>query len=85
MNFSKALEWLKSGESLYRAGWNGKDIFICLQSPDPNSKMTQPYLYIDTKNVTSLSDNAPRGRVPWLASQTDLLAEDWEILNDRKS
>lgn len=51
-----------------RVGWNGKGQYIQLQVPDAHSKMTLPYVYIRTV----------RGDlVPWLASQTDLLAEDW--------
>ncbi len=77
MNFSKALEWLKIGERVYRTGWNGRGIFIELQIPDLKSKMTEPYIFIDTTGVTN-----PAGvkcRVPWMASQTELLWEDWEI------
>ena len=79
MNFGQALEALKQGKRLRRRGWNGKAIFIELQRPDEFSKMTQPYIYIDTTNLISKNEDAPRGRVPWLASQTDMLAEDWEL------
>ena len=69
--FSSALEYLKQGDKLARRGWNGKDMFIAMQRPDVNSKMTLPYLYIEY----------PDGRrCPWLASQTDLLAEDWYLV-----
>ena len=62
-----------------RRGWNGKGIFIKLQVPDEHSKMTSPYIYIDTTGLRSNNPDAPRSCVPWLASQTDMLAEDWEI------
>lgn len=58
---------------------NGKGIFIKLQVPDEHSKMTSPYIYIDTTGLRSNNPDAPRSCVPWLASQTDMLAEDWEI------
>ena len=61
------------------ARWNGKGIFIKLQVPDEHSKMTSPYIYIDTTGLRSNNPDAPRSCVPWLASQTDMLAEDWEI------
>lgn len=77
MTFSRALEELKRGRKLCRAGWNGKGIYIELQRPDEHSKMTLPYIYIVTTGLQSDNPNAPRGVVPWLASQTDLLAEDW--------
>lgn len=57
----------------YRLGWNGADQYIYLQQPDAHSKMKQPYIYIESDS---------RGvRVPWLASQTDMLAHDWIIEN----
>lgn len=79
MNFSKALEELKQGKKLCRKGWNGKGIYIELQTPTELSKMTLPYIYIVTNNLVTDNPNAPKGIVPWLASQTDMLAEDWEI------
>jgi len=80
MNFGQAIEKLKEGKKATRKGWNGKGIFIELQVPDEHSKMTQPYIYIDTLGLQTVNPNAPKGRVPWLASQTDMLAEDWEVL-----
>lgn len=71
LNFGKALDKIKEGHKLSRKGWNGKNMFVKLQSPTDQSKMTQPYIYIET----------PEGElVPWLASQTDLLAEDWFVV-----
>ena len=76
-NFSQALEMLKDGEKVARKGWNGKGIFIEIQRPNINSKMTHPYIYIDTTGLKTDNPNAPKSLVPWLASQTDLLSEDW--------
>lgn len=70
MDFSEALVALKNGDTVARDGWNGPGQFIELQLPDANSKMTLPYIYINT-----VTDQL----VPWLASQTDLLANDWYI------
>lgn len=69
MNFGQALEVLNAGRSVQRSGWNGKNQKITLQRPDDHSKMTLPYIYITT---------VQGDRVPWLASQTDILAEDWQ-------
>ena len=69
--FDKAIQLLKEGAKLQRAGWNGKGQFLELQRPDENSKMTLPYIYITT---------VQGDRVPWLASQTDMLAEDWKVV-----
>jgi hypothetical protein len=83
MNFGQALEDLKIGAKVARKGWNGKGIFIELQVPDEHSKMTHPYIFIDTTGLQTENPDAPKSRVPWLASQTDMLAEDWVIvLND---
>lgn len=82
MGFGEALEAMRAGEAVRRKGWNGIGIFIALQRPDEKSKMTQPYIYIDTTGLVSNNPDAPRGKVPWLASQTDLLAEDWEIARE---
>lgn len=67
-SFGTALSILKIGRKVAREGWNGKGQFIALQTPDENSKMNLPYLYISTVEGKL---------VPWLASQTDLLASDW--------
>lgn len=69
--FSSALLSLKAGLQVTRSGWNGKGMWLRLQVPDPGSKMTLPYIYMKT---------AQGDLVPWLASQTDLLAEDWIVL-----
>ena len=62
--------------------WYVKGIFIELQVPDKNSKMSSPYIYIDTTGLQTTNPDAPRSLVPWLASQTDMLAEDWEELGE---
>ncbi len=80
MNFGEALEALKQGKQVARLGWNGKGIFIELQRPDTNSKMTSPYIFINTTGLLTNNDKAPKSLVPWLASQTDMLSEDWHIL-----
>jgi hypothetical protein len=71
LNFGDALVALKAGHRVTRSGWNGKSMWLNLQVPDANSKMTLPYIYMKT-----VQDDL----VPWLASQTDMLAEDWVIL-----
>jgi len=68
MDIGEALKALKDGWAVTRDGWNGKGQYLQLQTPDEHSKMTRPYIFI-----TTVSGD----RVPWLASQTDLLAEDW--------
>jgi hypothetical protein len=70
-DFGGALAALKSGKYVARAGWNGKNMWLGLQVPDANSKMSLPYIYMCT---------AQGDLVPWLASQTDMLADDWSVI-----
>ena len=73
-----AVEELKAGYKVAREGWNGVGIFIEMQRPDENSKMNGSYVYIDTTGLEGDSNDGKfRGKIPWLCSQTDLLAEDW--------
>jgi hypothetical protein len=69
VNIGEAVAALRDGKKVARSGWNGKNMYLELQVPDANSKMTLAYVYMRT---------AQGDLVPWLCSQTDLLAEDWE-------
>ena len=71
MGFEDALRALKDGERVTRTGWNGKGMYVEVQTPDENSKMRRPYLFMSPVDGEL---------VPWVASQTDLLAEDWEVV-----
>ncbi len=70
-NFGWALDQLKQGNKVSRHGWNGTDMWLHLQVPDENSKMRRPYIY-----MKPVDDDL----VPWVASQSDLLAEDWFLV-----
>lgn len=80
LTFGLAIEAMKKGLKVARHGWNGKGIYLELQVPDEHSKMTLPYIYIVTTGLITLNPHAPKGCVPWLASQTDMLADDWYIV-----
>lgn len=67
-----AVKQMHNGSKVAREGWNGKDMWLALQVPDEHSKMSLPYVYIKTV------DNK---LVPWLCSQTDLLAMDWFVVD----
>lgn len=71
--FGGALAALEAGLKVTRDGWNGKGQFLILQTPDENSKMTLPYIFI-----TTVDGN----KVPWIASQTDILSADWQVVVD---
>ena len=77
MTFSEALYEVKQGAKIQRAGWNGKGLWVELQTPDEHSKMTLPYLFMC---YPADAINTPNARVPWLASQTDILADDWQVV-----
>lgn len=69
--FGWAIKQLQNGSRVCRSGWNGKGMYLELQVPDEHSKMTLPYIYMKT---------ADNNLVPWLASQTDMLSTDWQIV-----
>nr|KEH99867.1 hypothetical protein Z952_p0199 [Clostridium botulinum C/D str. BKT75002]KEI05346.1 hypothetical protein Z954_0200 [Clostridium botulinum C/D str. BKT2873] len=69
MDFTKALELIKIGDKLARIDWRGTGMYVTVcNTPD-----FQPFVYIKTSEGTT---------VPWLPSQTDLFAKDWEIFKD---
>lgn len=76
-SFSTALEAVKQGKSIQRLGWNGRGLLVKAQFPDEHSKMSLPYLYIEYPFDAEIT---PGIRCPWLASQTDIMAEDWRII-----
>ena len=78
LNIGQAIQALKAGKKVSRSGWNGKGMWLLLQVPDENSKMTLPYIYIEYPEGHPAYPNG--SRVPWLASQTDILAGDWGIV-----
>ena len=65
-----AVRQMKAGKNVTRIGWNGKGQYLGLQVPDEHSANTLAYVYIIT---------VYGARVPWICSQTDLLAGDWQI------
>ena len=71
MDIGEAVMEMKSGLKVTRDGWNGRNMWLELQVPDDNSKMTLPYVYMKT---------VKGDLVPWLCSQTDLLATDWRAV-----
>ena len=88
-DFSWALKFIKAGKRVSRKGWNGKDMFVFLVPGSTFKADREPLLgiytlgqvinyhaHIDMKTVDGTI-------VPWLASQTDLLANDWGIAQCR--
>lgn len=78
MNFGGAVEMMKAGRKVARSGWNGKGMWLMLVQnyqvgfdPSVLGRKLLPWIGMKT---------ADDSFVPWLASQTDVLAEDWEIV-----
>jgi Protein of unknown function (DUF2829) len=86
MNFSQALEALKFGNKVSREGWNGKGMFLFLVPGSafevnrapllgiyPAGTVVNYHAHVDMKT-------AQGDVVPWLCSQTDMLADDWGVV-----
>lgn len=88
MDFSIALDFIKAGRKVARSGWNGKDMFLFLVPGSTFVVNRPPLLGIYPEGTTinyhaHIDMKTAQGYVvPWLASQADLLANDWIILND---
>ncbi|MGJ0393032.1 MAG: DUF2829 domain-containing protein [Methylocystis sp.] len=87
MDFSKALEAIKAGHRVARSGWNGKGMFLFLVPGSVFKVNREPLLSILGEGVevqyhAHIDMKTAQGTiVPWLASQTDVLADDWEIIS----
>ncbi len=69
MNFGDALEQVKKGKAMRLPRWS-EDVIIKCQRPDENSKMTAPYLYVESRF----------GLVPWKETMIELFSENWEVV-----
>ncbi len=69
MNFSEAFEEVKKGKAMRLPQWQ-KDVVIKAQYPDKYSKMTAPYLYVESRF----------GKVPWKETMIELFSEKWEVV-----
>ncbi len=86
LTFGDAIKYLKMGFKVARKGWNGKDMFLFLV-PGSVFKVNRPPLlgiYEEGKEISYHAHidmkTAQGDVVPWLASQTDMLAEDWMVV-----
>lgn len=87
MNFGEAIKHLKTGKKLARSGWNGKGMFLIYVAGTKDAKLTEgsAYYRVGLKEVDinpHIDMYTANGTMQpgWLASQSDLLAEDWEIV-----
>lgn len=91
MNFGQGLEALKEGKKIARSGWNGKGMWLQIVKPSiPKEYESEQYMEFTNYRVTGFHEDnllswigmktADNKFVPWLASQTDVLAEDWVLV-----
>jgi hypothetical protein len=78
MNFGQAIEVLRENKKVARKGWNGKGMHLVLIGAAPTyfndggfAGDMQAFIALKTVQGTY---------VPWQPSQTDMLAEDWEVV-----
>ena len=90
LSFGDAIAALKEGLRVERAGWNGKGMFLSLVKGRDTDYHVNSEVF-GTGNDGNSQDQLPvldaiymktadNKLVPWLASQTDVLAEDWQIV-----
>jgi len=86
MDFGAALAQVKAGQRVERSGWNGKGMFIFLVPGSTFIVNRPPLLGIYPEGTTIVyhahidMKTAIGDIVPWVASQTDLLANDWRVI-----
>ena len=86
MNFGLAIEAMKKGKKVARRGWNGKGMFLYYVPEGRYPARTDAAKSIATEDgkvdygAYIAMKTAQGNVVPWLASQTDILADDWEVV-----
>lgn len=82
LTFGLAVEALKIGKKVARKGWNGKGMFLLLIDPYLNNQyhVREEPAIVGTLVSYIAMKTADNKLVPWLASQTDVLAEDWQVV-----
>jgi hypothetical protein len=82
MDFGQVLEHLKSGGHASRSGWNGKDQWVCIIPGRDLARGlgTQEMIGFEFTDVLAMKTSQNTMVVGWLASQSDMLAEDWEVV-----
>lgn len=83
MNFGEAIQALKNGQMVRRAGWNGKGMHLYLEGGfsmpvrgGVHSGAVRKY-----EPVICMFTAQQKHQPGWLASQADMLAEDWEVVD----
>ena len=83
ITFGEAIEALKKGDRITRNGWNGKKMFLFLVKPveiEYKKELPKQYQYCEHIESIAMKTADDKIIVGWLASQVDMLAEDWEMV-----
>ena len=83
MNFGEALEALKSGKKVARTGWNGKNQYIELATNISYKNAQNDVINVnhETMGNKAIAFIGTSGvQLGWLASQSDILSEDWRVI-----
>lgn len=88
LSFGHALMVLKDGKKVARTGWNGKGMYLILVGGTKDAKLTEgtPYASATKGNIVTINPHIDMMTATgefqpgWLASQTDLLANDWCVV-----
>ena len=76
--FGEAVEELKAGRKVWREGWNGKGMWLTLVHGWDMPESDQRSVIDELETLPWIGMKTAQDQfVPWLASQTDVLAEDW--------
>ena len=84
MNFGKAIDLLKEGKKLTRKGWNGKNQYIELATNISYKNADGEIININHKTMgnKAIAFIGTSGvQIGWLASQSDMLSDDWELID----
>ena len=84
MNFGKAIVLLKEGKKLRRKGWNGKNQYIELATNISYKNADGEIININHKTMgnKAVAFIGTSGvQIGWLASQADMLSDDWELID----
>ena len=84
MNFGKAINLLKEGKKLKRKGWNGKNQYIELATNISYKNVDGKIININHKTMgnKAIAFIGTSGvQIGWLASQSDMLSDDWELID----
>ncbi len=81
MNFGEILDYLKRGSKVARYVWNGKGMYIRLVEPvEIEHKGKESDYKLPMPECIAMYTAQKEFQLGWLASQTDMLAEDWYIV-----